>query len=169
MPPPPLPCPPPAFSLVRHMVPHGAESYRPCENSAPSKASLHQARNWLTTIHLGRRSEDSDGEELEVDLGEEWQPGCEHLFDLHSFYDGLSSLNTPAAASPCQSASWHGAALIGGSMHEWLQSAEVAGRDANPRGGWRRSGASWHVPGTTPLQRTCSRISSDDIFVRLSA
>ena len=109
-----------------------------------------------------------------MDLGEEWGPGCEHLFDLRSFYDGLSSLNTPSTASPCRSAaSWHAAALLPGGCcaQEWLRSAEVAGRDANPRGAgsWRRSGASWHVPATSPMQRTSSRISSDDVFARLSA
>ena len=117
-----------------------------------------------------RRSEDSDNEELEVDLGEEWDPGCEHLFDLHSFYDGLSSLRTPSTASPCQSASWYDAALAGGPMHEWLRSAEVAGRDADPRGAAPRGGSSSRQSRARPdMQRTSSRFSCDDVFVQVSA
>ena len=121
---------------------------------------------------LLRSSDDSDDEE--VDLGEEWNPGHEHLFDLHSFYDGLYGSGGASgfsdAGSSCISATWSGGApdntaLESAALHEWTRSEEVAGRDADPR---QRAGRahSW-CRRSTPL-RTSSRISSDDVFMRLS-
>ena len=116
-----------------------------------------------------RSSDDSDGEE--VDLGEEWNPGHEHLFDLHSFYDGLSGeTNSFSDAGSCVCATWSGikpdcGMLLSSALNEWTRSEEVAGRDADPRRGgrsdaWRRRSA---------LLRTSSRHSSDDVLMRLSS